>query len=487
MIKQQLSQSLQQKLSPLQIQQIKMLELNSLEIEERIRQELEENPALEEGGDWQENVDDQGDSNEEFDSAQDFSSDDLSLGDYYSDDDDIPDYKFHENNYSKDVPKEQFFYSEPESFHQHSLGQLALRHLSERETKICEYIIGNIDDDGYLRRDLSSISDDLLFNATVDVSVEELEKLLTVVQDLDPAGIGARDLQECLLLQIKKKTKTEIREIAQNILENYFDDFTRKHYDKIKKGLDLSDDILKQAIKEITLLNPKPGNLWSDEMETKLSQVVPDFIVEDANGELVLHMNNEEIPELRVSKEYSDMFKEYANNKKNQSQEVKETVFFVKQKLDSAKWFIDAIKQRQGTLKNVMLAIMELQHDFFLSGDESDLRPMILKDISELCGYDISTISRVSNSKYVQTNFGIYSLKYFFSESLQNESGEEVSTREIKAILKDCIDDEDKSAPLTDEKLVILLKQKGYEVARRTVAKYREQMEIPVARLRKEL
>lgn len=488
MIKQQLNQSLQQKLSPLQIQQIKMLELNSLEIEDRIRQELEENPALEEGTEWSENAENGQEEQiiNEFDEDQTMNSEDISLGDYLSEDD-IPDYKFQESNYSKETQKDQSFYSESESLHDHVLNQLKLRDLSEKETQICEYIIGNIDDDGYLRRELTAISDDLIFIAGIDVSVEELERLLFIVQELDPDGVGARNLRECLLLQMKRKSKTENREIARKVLEDYFEDFTKKHYDKIKKSFSLSDDSLKQVIKEITLLNPKPGNLWSDDMETKLSQVIPDFIVENINGELVLHMNNQSIPELKVSREYADMFNEYANNRKNQTQEIKETVFFVKQKLDSAKWFIDAVKQRQETLRNVMLAIMRFQRNFFLSGDESDLRPMILRDVSDLCGYDISTISRVSNSKYVQTNFGIYFLKYFFSESLQNESGEEVSTREIKAILKELINEENKSIPLIDEKLVKLLKVRGYDVARRTVAKYREQLGIPVARLRKEL
>lgn len=489
MIKQQLNQSLQQKLSPLQIQQIKMLELSSLEIEDRIRQELEDNPALDQTDDWEnpdgEHGEDELYEQNDYDKKQD-STEDISLGDYLTEDD-IPDYKLQSNNYSKEQQYEQIPYSESISFREHLLDQFRLRDLSEQELLIGEYIIGNIDDDGYLRREFPAISDDLLFQYGVEVHDDELEKILKVIQSLDPPGIGARNLQECLVLQIKRKKNSPVWEKAFVILQDYFEDFTKKHYEKIQKGLDISEDDLREVIREIVQLNPKPGNAWESDLSTKLSMVIPDFTIENNNGDLILHMNNQNIPTLKVSREYSEMLSEYTTNKKNQSAENKEAVFFVKQKLDSAKWFIDAIKQRQGTLRNVMLSIMTLQRDFFLSGDETDLKPMILKDVSELCGYDISTISRVSNSKYVQTDSGIYSLKYFFSEGMQNEKGEEVSTREIKTILKECVDEEDKTAPLTDEKLVDLLKAKGYDLARRTVAKYREQLGIPVARLRKEL
>lgn len=489
MIKQQLSQSLQQKLSPLQIQQIKILELGSLEIEDRIRQELEENPALEQTEEWDSQAAEPGEEDlydgNDYDNKAD-TVDDISLGDYLTEDD-IPDYKLQSNNLSKEQQYEQIPYSETVSFRESLLEQFRLQELSEREFTIGEYIIGNIDDDGYLRREFPAISDDLLFQYGLDVSEDELQKALYVIQSLDPPGIGARNLQECLLLQIKRKKESPQVQYAHLILSEYFEDFTRKHYDKIQKGADLSEDELREVIKEIVQLNPKPGNAWESDLASKLSQVVPDFTVENNNGELILHMNNQNIPVLKISREYSDMFNEYTANRKNQSTENKEAVFFVKQKLDSAKWFIDAIRQRQNTLQHVMMAIMNLQRDFFLSGDETDLKPMILKDVSEICGYDISTISRVSNSKYVQTDSGIYSLKYFFSEGMQNEKGEEVSTREIKTILKECVDEEDKTAPLTDEKLVELLKEKGYELARRTVAKYREQLGIPVARLRKEL
>jgi len=487
MIRQQLNQSLQQKLSPLQIQQIKMLGLSSLEIEDRIRQELEENPALEQADDW-DSTKEESEENLYEDSYESSTepTEDLSLGDYLTEDD-IPDYKLQSNNYSKDQQYEQIPYSESVSFREYLYDQFRLRDLSEREFLIGEYILGNIDDDGYLRRVFSSISDDLLFQYGQDVSEDELNRILTIIQDLDPAGVGARDLQECLLLQIKRKKQSEAVINTLDILQYHFDDFTRKHYDKIQKGLNLSEDDLREAIKEIVQLNPKPGSAWESDLTSKLSQVIPDFVVENSNGELILQMNNQNIPTLKVSREYSEMFSEYTSNRKNQSAENKEAVFFVKQKLDSAKWFIDAIKQRQNTLRNVMLSILTLQQEFFLSGDETDLKPMILKDVSELCGYDISTISRVSNSKYVQTDSGIYSLKFFFSEGMQNEKGEEVSTREIKIILKECVEEEDKSAPLTDEKLVEVLKSKGYDLARRTVAKYREQLGIPVARLRKEL
>ncbi len=489
MIKQQLNQQLQQKLSPLQIQQIKMLELNSLEMEDRIRQELEENPALEQADDW-ENPDSEisGDDNyaeNDYENTRE-TAEDISLGDYLTEDD-IPDYKLQNSNYYKEQQYEQIPYSESESFQEHVLDQLRLRDLTEKEYLVGEYLIGSIDDDGYLRREFSAITDDMLFQNGLEVTEEELGKILEIIQDLDPPGIGARNLQECLLLQMDKKEPSPAWENAYKILSEYFEDFIKKHYDKIQRGLGLSDDDLRDCIKEIIQLNPKPGNAWESDLTSKLSQVIPDFVVENSNGELVLHMNNQNVPNLKVSREYAEMLTEYVSNKKNQSADNKEAALFVKQKLDAAKWFIDAVKQRQGTLKNVMFSIMTLQRDFFLSGDETDLKPMILKDVSELCGYDISTISRVSNSKYVQTDSGIYSLKYFFSEGLPNEKGEEVSTREIKTILKECINEEDKSTPLTDEKLVELLKAKGYELARRTVAKYREQLDIPVARLRKEI
>jgi RNA polymerase sigma-54 factor len=361
-----------------------------------------------------------------------------------------------------------------------------LKNLSEEKFRIGDYLIGNMDDAGYIRRSPEAISDDLAFQYGLDVSIPEIEEILKIIRQLDPPGVGAGNLQECLLIQLKRKEETPARNYAIRILEDYFDAFSKKQYDKILRALDITEDELKELVKEITLLSPKPGNAWENTVETKMAQITPDFFVEVSNGELFLSMQ-ENVPELRVSKEYTAMLNEYSSAKKKQSAENRDAVNFVRQKLDSAKWFIDAIKQRNITLKTTMLAIINIQRDFFLTGEESDLKPMILKDVAGLCGYDISTVSRVSNSKYVQTNFGIYSLKYFFSESMTNDEGEEISTREIKAILRNCIEDEDKSKPLTDDSLMKELKSKGYEVARRTVAKYREQLNIPVARLRKEI
>ena len=487
MIKQQLSQRLQQKLSPLQIQQVKMLELNTLELEDRIDQELEENPALEEIDDYSSNSEEDR-ASDEFDQNDEgnISEEDIMLGDYLSEDD-IPDYKFHQNNYSSENQKDEMPYFESESFQEFLLDQLRLRSLTDEQFRIGEYLIGNIDEDGYLRRDLGSISDDLAFQYGEDVPVSEIENVLEIIKEFDPAGVASSDLKECLLQQLRRKTPNQVRDNACEILETYFDEFSKKHFEKIQKMMNIGEDDLKDVMKEITLLSPRPGSAWESNLETKMSQVNPDFVVEAVNGELIFSMPYQNIPELRISREYQDMFDDYSKSKKNQSSDKKEALLFVKQKLDSAKWFIDAVKQRQNTLKGTMMAILELQHDFFLSGEDRDIKPMILKDVSELSGYDISTISRVSNSKYVQTNYGIYPLKYFFSESLQNEAGEEVSTREVKAILKTCIESEDKSKPLTDDALVRELKSKGYEVARRTIAKYREQLGLPVARLRKEI
>lgn len=487
MLKQQLQQKLQQKLSPQQIQLIRLLELPAIELEERIKHELEDNPALEEGkedtGDF-ESAEERYDEAAADGNAADAQAD-LSLGDYRTEDD-IPDYKLNEIN-SRREQREEIPFSAGESLNEYLLEQLGLRDLSEKEKTIAEYIIGNIDDDGYLRRDLSSIADDLVFQAGQDVSTEEIGEVLRIIQDFEPGGIGARDLQECLLLQLEKKELTPACLLATRILKDYFDEFSKKHYDKILRALDIDEAALKKAIREITCLNPKPGNNWGDSMAAVLSQIIPDFIVEAANGELFLSMNNRNVPEMRVNREYSEMIEDYAGNKANQSSEMKDAVTFVKQKLDSARWFIDAVKQRQETLRRTMEAIIQLQPEFFLTGDEATLHPMILKDVAERSGYDISTISRVSNSKYVQTNFGIYPLKYFFSESMQTDSGEEISTREVKKIMQEHIEAEDKRKPLTDEELSSILKEKGYIIARRTVAKYREQLGIPVARLRKEI
>lgn len=488
MLKQQLQQKLQQKLSPQQIQLIRLLELPAIELEERVKHELEENPALEEGKEPSADQDQPDTEMDEPNEGGEVDTDgdaDLSLGDYLTEDD-IPDYKLKEMS-ERAEKKEDVPFSVGQSLNENLLEQLGLRKLPDKQVKIAEYIIGNIDDDGYLRRDLSAIADDLVFQAGLEVDEHEIEEVLEIIQDFEPAGVGARDLRECLLIQLRKREETPESRLAIRILTDYFDDFTRKRYERILKGLEIDEETLKRVIREITTLNPKPGNNWGGSMETAMSQIVPDFIVDSNNGELTLSMNQRGIPEMRVSQEYANMFQDYMAHKANQTPERREAVQFVKQKLDSAQWFIDAIKQRNETLMRTMEAIMLLQRDFFLTGDESTLRPMILKDVAERTGYDISTISRVSNSKYVQTNFGIYPLKYFFSESMQNDSGEEISTREVKKIVKECIESEDKRKPLNDEELAAILKEKGYVIARRTVAKYREQLGIPVARLRKEI
>lgn len=491
MLKQQLQQKLQQKLSPSQIQVIKLLEVPTLELEERIRHELEENPALEEGFDSFEHTstssetssDDSYQENEsDFDASMEFDYDD------YMSDDEIPDYKFNIDNSSPDNFHEDIPFSAGYTFHEHLIEQIGLFHLSEHERNLVEYIIGNIDEEGYLRRDAESMVDDVVFQVGIETSDDEMKNLITKVQQLDPAGVCARTLQECLLLQLERKSPTTEVQNAIKILENYFDEFTKKHYEKIIKGLNINEKQLKESLNEIIKLNPKPGNAWSGNlMEKTFSTIIPDFIVENNNGKLYVQLNNSNIPDLRINSTYSNMFEDYTNSKENQTKEGKDALLFVKQKIDAARWFIDAIKQRQTTLLTTMSTIVEYQKEFFLEGDEIFLKPMVLKDIADLTGYDISTISRVSNSKYVETEFGIFSVKYFFSESMMNESGEEISTREIKKIMIEIISEENKREPLNDDKLVLALKEKGYSIARRTVAKYREQLGIPVARLRIEI
>ncbi len=483
MLKQSLEQKLQQKLSPAQIQVIKMLEVPTLELEERIRQELEENPALEEGREQTENESsdddflDEGGNNEDLDLEE------------YMMDDDIPDYKLKINNSSPDDKYEVIPFSAGITFHEFLIEQLGLHKISEQERLLAEYVIGNIDEEGYLRRSLESMVDDVVFQAGLQTSDEEMQKMVELVQTFDPAGVGAYTLQESLLLQLRRKESTHYHEIAIKILEDYFDDFTKKHFDKIMKSLRLDDEELKAAISDISRLNPKPGNSWgTNPIEKAISVVVPDFVIENESGILKVHLNDSNVPDLRVSQTYNELFKTYTDSKaQSKNKALKDAIVFAKQKIDSARWFIDAIKQRHNTLLTTMKAIVQFQRDFFIEGDDTFLRPMILKDIADMTGFDISTISRVSNSKYVQTEFGIYSLKYFFSESMVNDSGEEISTREIKKILSECIEQEDKKKPFTDEALVDVLKEKGYLIARRTVAKYREQLNIPIARMRKEL
>ncbi len=481
MLKQRLQQKLLQKLSPQQIQMIKLLEIPAIQLEQRIKKELEENPVLEEGNEEVSDQDDQ----ETTDDTKD--QDEFSLEDYM-DDDEVPSYRLNAQNYSRDDKQEEIPFSGGSSFREHLSSQMGLRQLDEVQELIGEYIIGNIDEDGYLRRELEAISDDLAFTFGLETTYEQIHEVLMIIQNMDPAGVGARSLQECLMLQMTRNgLDTSIEEIAYKILKFHFDEFSNKHYDKIIQRLAINEEQLKQALEVIVRLNPKPGGSYGDTQSKSFHQIVPDFILEENDGELELFLNSSNVPELRLSRTYSEMLESYSANKKNASRDEKDAVIFVKQKLDSAKWFIDAIRQRQNTLMLTMEAILQYQIKYFREGDEVLLRPMILKDIAEMTGLDISTISRVVNSKYIQTHFGIFPLKSFFSEGMQTESGEEVSTREIKNILRNCINNEDKRKPLTDDRLAVILQEKGYHIARRTVAKYREQLNLPVARLRKEL
>jgi RNA polymerase sigma-54 factor len=478
-LKQFLSQKLEQRLSPQQIQLMKLLQVPTMELDQRIKQEIEENPALEEGSDELEDEFDNQDDTEENDT-----DDEFDLSDYI--DDDIADYKTNANNQSKDDEERVIPLSGEQSFQEKLSEQLHLLDLNETEFIIADILIGNLDESGYLNRDLEALVDDLAFSMNVITSEQEVKSILGLIQTFDPAGVGARSLQECLLLQINRKQDGDIsRFTAKKILEDFFEEFTKKHYDKIALKLEIEDKDLKDAINEILRLNPKPGGSLRESSKNQL-QITPDFVINETEGRLELSLNSRNAPSLKVSREYESMLRSYSEGAKTTKSD-KEAVSFVRQKLDGAKWFIDAIKQRQQTLLLTMNAIMNYQFAYFLSGDEAKLRPMILKDIADIVNLDISTISRVSNSKYVQTNFGIYPLKYFFSESLSTDSGEEVSTREVKKILSEAINSESKKIPLTDEKLMDLLNEKGYNIARRTVAKYREQLNFPVARMRKEL
>ena len=484
MLRQTLEQKLQQKLSPAQIQVIKMLEIPTLEMEERIRQELEDNPALEEGKEEA----DKEDNFEEDDLNDDGgNNDDMDLEEYM-DDDDIPDYRLRTSNVSKDDKREDIPFSIGTTFHDNLKEQLGLQKLTEHQRQLGEYVIGNIDEGGYLSRPVESMVDDIVFYAGIVTTEEEVANIVSVIQKFDPPGVGAFNLQECLKLQLERKGSNPTVDIALEIINDYFEEFSKKHYEKIQKALEIEEDELRDAVAEIIRLNPKPGNAWGgDLLEKSMSVVVPDFILEREDDKFTVQLNNSNIPELRVSRTYNELFRTYQDHKSARDKQLKDAVMFAKQKIDSARWFIDAIKQRQETLLTTMQAIVNYQYDFFMEGDDVYLKPMILKDIADITGYDISTISRVSNSKYVQTEFGVYPIKYFFSESMTTDSGEEVSTREIKKILQECVEHEDKSKPLNDEELAALLKTKGYNIARRTVAKYREQLNIPVSRLRKEL
>jgi len=477
-----LQQKLLQKLSPQQIQVIKLLEIPTVQLEQRIKKELEENPVLELES---ESPSDELQTDSE-DADTDSDDDEFSFDDYLTDDDEIPTYKTSTNNYSKDEKYVDIPFSVGVTFHESLYEQLGMVSLSEEDSKLAEYVIGNIDEDGYLRRDLLSISDDLAFNMNMEVSEEKLQEILDVIQKFDPPGVGGRDLRECLLIQLDRKKDKKL-ELARKIVADFFDEFTKKHYQKIQKKLELTDEELKLGIEQVLKLNPKPGSSYSNPLNKSNQHIVPDFILENNDGELQLSLNQQNAPELKINDTYLEMLHSLSKLHKDKSKNQKDAMVFVKQKIDSAKWFIDAIRQRNNTLLLTMSEIINFQKDYFQEGDEAKLKPMILKDIAEKTNLDISTISRVSNSKYIQTHFGIYPLKYFFSEGLQKDDGEEVSTREIKKILQECIENEDKKKPLTDEKLAQILKEKSYNIARRTVAKYREQLGIPVARLRKEL
>lgn len=472
-----LTQSLQQKLSPQQIQFIKLLQVPTAELESRVEEELEANPALEEG---------KNDEKEDYEESDDFDdSPDLTenLEDYLHDD--YSGYKMQGDGRSDEDDKEMPV-SVGSTLHEQLVSQLGFLRLSDRETLIGKQLIGSIDQEGYIRRELEAIANDLAFSTGLETDVDELEHVLFKIQNFEPAGIAARSLQECLLLQLERKDPTEaVNRLSYEIIDRCFNEFSKKHYEKIAKKLEVGDEeLLKEAIQIITRLNPKPGGTGEEVVKTQY--LIPDFTLVNNNAELELSLNGRNAPELKVSRSYSDMLHAYDKSDKK-DKKLKETVTFIKQKLDSAKWFIDAIKQRQQTLLNTMQAIVDFQYDYFLEGDESKLKPMILKDISERIGMDISTVSRVANSKAIQTEFGVFPLKYFFSEGIATDSGEDVSSREVKNKLKSFIDEEDKRKPLSDDKLEKLLKGVGYNIARRTVAKYREQLNIPVARLRKEL
>ena len=464
--------SLQQKLSPQQIQMIKLLELPTVQLEQRIKQEIEDNIVLE----------------EEDRAAEDEEQPQQISVDEYLREDDTPSYKSRINNYSKDDKQRPVFLTEGRSLQEYLIEQLGFRNLSEREMKLAVYLVGSIDEDGYLRRDLESVADDIAFTMGLETTAGELERLLGIIHELEPAGIGARDLRECLLLQMAQMpVNTRPRRLARKILTSYFDEFVKKHYEKLMARLQISEDDFRDAIAEIRHLSPKPGNLYAEGGTDTTPYIIPDFILDYQDGHFQLSLNSYNVPEVRVNRRYMDMIREMVGSDGRVREKDKEAIQFVKNKIDSAKWVISAIKQRHDTLMRTMQTILDYQQEYFKDGDKSKLRPMILKDIADRTGLDVSTISRVVNSKYVQTQFGIILLKSLFSEAMQTDSGEEVSSYEIKNILQECIDDEDKRHPLTDETLMDILNGKGYRIARRTVAKYREMLGIPVARLRKQI
>ena len=484
MLKQSLQYKLLQKLSPQQIQLMKLIQLPTQAFEERLKQEIEENPALDTGNEKLDSEDEF--PNEYEDSGNEkIEATDINIDEYLSDDE-IPNYKTHANNYASDDEEKNVPYAAGTSFHQSLVNQLNTFNLDDEELAIAEFLVGSIDDSGYIRREIIDLVDDLAFTANVFTTEEKVLNILKkVVHSLEPTGVGARNLKECLVIQLKAKQTNKQRQLAINVLENAFDHFVKKHYKKLQEKFNISEVELKEINTEISKLNPKPGSSYAGNNKMA-EQIVPDFSIKIIDGELDLTLNARNAPELHVSREYNNMLKGYQeSNKKNKAQ--KDAVFFIKQKLDAAKWFIDAIKQRQQTLLVTMNTIMHYQYDYFLTGDERKLKPMILKDIADKISMDISTVSRVANSKYVATPYGTKLIKDFFSESMKNDQGEDISTKEIKNILENVIAEEDKKKPLTDEKLSLILKEKGYPIARRTIAKYREQLDLPVARLRKEI
>lgn len=487
MLKQSLNFKLLQKLSPQQIQLMKLIQLPTQAFEERLKQEIEENPALDTGKEEPENFEDTIANENEFEEegTDKIEADDINIDEYLSDDE-YPSYKTQANNYSADDEEKHVPYAAGTSFHQSLLNQLNTFRINDEVRSIAEFLVGSIDDSGYIRREIIDLVDDLAFTQNVFTTEEVVEKtLLEVIHKLDPVGVGARDLKECLIIQLKAKSQKESRSLAIDVLENAFDHFVKKHYKKLLEKFNISEDKLKEVNTEIGKLNPKPGSSYAGNNKIA-EQIVPDFSIKIIDGNLELTLNSRNAPELHVSREYNNMLKGYSVAKEK-SKTQKDAVMFIKQKLDAAKWFIDAIKQRQQTLLVTMNTIMHYQYDYFLSGDERKLKPMILKDIADEIKMDVSTVSRVANSKYVSTPYGTKLIKEFFSESMKNDQGEDVSTKEIKKILETVVSEENKRKPLTDEKLAKLLKDKGYPIARRTVAKYREQLDIPVARLRKEI
>ena len=487
MLKQQLNLKLSQKLSPQQIQLMKLIQLPTQAFEQRIAQELEENPALEGGKEETDSFEDDfsnESSEDEFENEDEIIEPDINIDDYLSDDE-TPGYKLSANNYSADDEEKEIPYASGTSFNQYLLQQLNTFSLNEEDHEIAKFLIGSVDESGYIRRDINDIVDDLAFTQNIFTTEEKIKKILEIVQDLDPAGVGAQNLRECLLIQLKRKTPTQNIRSAIQIIEEAFEHFSKKHYQKLIQKFDLTEDQLRETIHEIEHLNPKPGGTYSSNSKI-VEHIVPDFTIRIIEGNLELTLNGRNAPELHISRDYTDMLRGYKETSKK-SKGQKDAVLFIKQKLDAAKWFIDAIKQRQQTLFLTMSSIMNYQKEYFLTGDEQKLKPMILKNIADEIGMDVSTVSRVANSKYVDTPYGTKLIKEFFSESMTNVEGEEVSTREIKKILEITIAEENKKKPLTDDKLAKILKEKGYPIARRTVAKYREQLDIPVARLRKEI